>query len=126
MRQSHHLKACDMTSESGSGTSGCFPTTAVVLAKLGCLPQSIDQGGLSAIWDACMQTPAKCRSLQKRLQLSLEHQGGRTHQKECMLIEGISKMSLKQALIAAAVMRVKMSQPDRASIELHIELCQTE
>ncbi len=41
-----------------------------------------------------------------------------------MLIECISKMSLKQACIAIAVMRVKMSQLDRAGIELHLELCQ--
>ena len=59
--QGHHLKTCNMASESGGGTSGCFPTAAVVLAKLGCMPQSIDQSGLSAIRDACMQTLAKCR-----------------------------------------------------------------
>jgi len=127
--QDHHLKACDMASESGGGTSGCFPTAAVVLAKLGCMPQSIDQGGLAAIWDACMQTLAKCSSLQKRLQLRLVRQGSRTHQKECMPIQctcKCSKLSPKQAFIATAVMRVKMSQLDRAGIELHVELCQAE
>ena len=126
MRQGRHLKACDMASESRGSASGCFPTAAVVLAKLGCMPQSIDQGGLAAIWDACMQTLAKCSSPQRQLRPSLGCQSSRTHQQECMLIKCISKMSLRQALIVTAVTRVKMSQLDRASIALHKKLCQAE
>jgi hypothetical protein len=126
MCQGHHLKACDIASETRGGASGCFPTAAVVLAKLGCMPQSIDQGGLPAIRNACMRTLASCSSLQKRLQPSLGRQGSRTHQQKCMLIRCTSEMSLNQALIAIAVTRVKMSQVDRAGIELRMELCQAE
>ena len=75
--QGHHLKSCNMASESRGGTSSCFPTAAVVLAKLGCMPQSIDQSGLSAVWDACMQTLAECSSPQRHLQPSLGRQGGK-------------------------------------------------
>ena len=112
--QGHHLKTCNMASESGGGASGCFPTAAVVLAKLGCMPQCIDQSGLSAIWDACMQTLAKSSSLQRHLQPSLGCQGSRTHQKECMLIDCISYHEGED------------ESTDRAGIELHMELCQAE
>ena len=42
-----------MASEARSGTSGCLPTAAAVLAKLGGMTQSVDQAGLATVGDPC-------------------------------------------------------------------------
>ena len=47
------LKARNVAGEAGGRACGSLATTAAALAKLGCMPQSIDQGRLAAVGDPC-------------------------------------------------------------------------
>lgn len=53
------LKPRDVAGEAGGGACGSPATTAAALAKLGCMPQSIDQGRLAAVGDSC-STESSC------------------------------------------------------------------